>query len=289
MQGHRIFPPQIMTGLAVVDVPAQEETEQSPTCSQVVRDLALDLRQALARQGRAPFVLSGLPMFEDLCAIRQTLEQCLALREAPHLRCWHSVLDKTLPLYQSAFEEVTQALDWISGIKSILDTPLPTAAVPGPGGNEVARQLAHHLGQLADASDLSPWLSQYRQNLFALSERYWSGLFHCYDIVGLPATNNDQESLYGQTKRQLRRQLGVSELRQPLLRRGAWAVLRFDMDSPADLQERLAQVGWKDYSAERVRYERRQEQFRRRYRWRHQRDAVLQQRVADWAVAVPDC
>lgn len=289
MRKCRTFPPQIVTGLAVVDTLAQEETEQPPVCSQVVRDLALDLQQALARKGRAPFVLSGLPLFEDLCAIRQTLEQCLTLREDPHLHCWYKALDKTLPLYQSAFEEVTQALDWVNGIKGILDAPLPTVAEPGPGGDEVARRLAHHLGQLADASNLSPWLTQYRQDLFALSERYWSGLFHCYDIVGLPATNNDHESLYGQTKRQLRRQLGVSELREPLLRRGAWAVLQIDVDSPIALQERLAQVSWKDYAAERARYKRRQEQFRRRYRWRHQRDAVLQQRVADWTGAVPDC
>jgi hypothetical protein len=37
----------------------------------------LDLQQALSRKGRAPFVLSGLPMLEDLCAVQQTLEQCL--------------------------------------------------------------------------------------------------------------------------------------------------------------------------------------------------------------------
>jgi len=283
--------PQIVTGLAVVEAPEreQEETEQPPTCSEVVQDLAWDLQQALARKGRAPFVLSGLPMFEDLGAMRDALKQCLALRKDPHLHCWYTVLDETLPQYQSDFEEVAQALGRVDGIKEILDVPLPTATEPGPGGDEVARQLAHHLGQLADVSNLSPWLTQFRQDLFALSERYWSGLFHCYDIASLPRTNNDHESLYGQTKRRLRRQLGVSELREPLLRRGAWTILQLDVDSPTELRERLAQVSWGDYAAERARYEQRQERFRHRYRWRHQRDAVLQQRVADWAAAVSDC
>jgi hypothetical protein len=199
------------------------------------------------------------------------------------------VLDQTLPAFQSTFDEVVQALEWVNGIKEVLDAPLPTVTESGPGGDTVARQLAHHLGQLANSSDLTPWLTQFRDDLFALSERYWSGLFHCYDIAGLPPTNNDQESLYGQTKRQLRRQLGVSQLREPLLRRGAWVTIQLDADSPADLQQRLAQVRWEDYVAERARYDRRQEQFRRRYRWRHHRDTVLQQRVADWTVAVPDC
>ena len=228
-------------------------------------------------------------MFEDLCAIRQTLKQCLTLRENPHLHHWETVLDQTWPACQAAFDEVAQALAWVNGIREILDVPLPTAAASGPGGDAVALSLAHHLGQQAHISDLTPWLTQFRDDLFALSERYWSGLFHCYDIAGLPPTNNAQESLYGQTKRQLRRQLGLNQLREPLLRRGAWATIQLAADSPADLQQRLAQVSWQDYAAERARYDRRQEQFRRRYRWRHHRDVVLQQRVADWSVAVPDC
>ena len=278
-----------MTGAVVVKSPVQEDTQKPLTYSQVIREVALDLQQALARKGRAPFVLSGLPMFEDLCAIQQNLARCLAIRDEPHLRCWYGVLDETLPQYQSPFEEVSQALNWLDGIKKALDAPLPTDDIPGPGGDEVARRLAHYLGQLAKLSDLSPWQEEFRQDLFDRSERYWSGLFHCYDIVGLPPTNNDHERLYGQTKRQLRRQLGVSELREPLLRRGAWAVLQLDVDTPTELQERLAQVSWKDYAAERTRYERRQEQFRRRYRWRHHRDTVLEQRTADWTKAVPDC
>jgi hypothetical protein len=230
-------------------------------------------------------------MFEDLSALHQTLAQCLALEENTHLRQWYTALNQTLPLYKSAFDEVQQALNWVEGIKDILDAPLPTSEEPGLGGDAIARQLAHYLGLLAPAPDLSlsSWLTQFRDDLWALSERYWSGLFHCYDIIGLPATNNDHESLYGQTKRQLRRQLGVSQLREPLLRRGAWSVLQVKADSPAELKERLARVSWEDYAAERARYESRQEQFRRRYRWRHQRDAVLQQRVADWTQAVSSC
>ena len=185
-------------------------------------------------------------MLDDLCALHQTLAQCLALGDDPHLSHWYTVLDRILPFYEPAFLEIRQALDWVDGIEAILDTPLPTAEKPGPGGDALALDLAHHLGPLADLIDLSPWLTQFRDDLLDVSERYWSGLFHCYNIVGLPRTNNDHESLYGQTKRQLRRQLGVSELRQPLLRRGAWTVFRVNAASPAELKERLAQVSWKD-------------------------------------------
>ncbi len=290
MWKHQIFPPQIVTGAAVVEPPPQEDEEQetSPTCSQVVRDIALDLQRTLTRKGRAPFVMSGLPMFDDLSAIQQTLTDCLEIREDSHLRGWHDVLDETLPNYQQPFEEVSQALEWVDGIHAVLDAPLPTDEEPGLSGDEVSLQLAHYLGELADLSELSPWQAEIRQELFNRSESYWSGLFPCYDMIGLPATNADHESLYGQTKRQLRRQRGVSELREPLLRHGAWAVIQLDVDTLEELRERLEQVSWEQYGAERNRYERRQEQFRRRYRWRHSRDSVLEQRLADWAEAVPD-
>jgi hypothetical protein len=278
-----------MTGLAVVEAVSPEPVEQSLTRAQVVQDLALDLQCALARKGRAPFVLSGLPMFDDLCALRQTLTQCLALGDDPTLRHWYTVLDSILPTCAASFVEINHALKWMAGLEAILDVPSPTDDETGPGGDAVALDLAHYLGQLADRTDLSPWLLQIRDGLLGISERYWSGLFHCYDIVGLPRTNNDHESLYGQIKRQLRRQLGVSELREPLLRRGAWTVFRTNATSPGELQARLAQVRWKDYFAERGRYEDRQAQFHHRYRWRHQRDTVLQQRVADWSQVVSDC
>jgi hypothetical protein len=278
-----------VTGLALTEMDAQAQDEQPITRSQVVSDLALDFQYALSRKGRAPFNLSGLPMFDDLCALQQTLEQCLALGDDRHLRHWHAVLDSVLPAQESAFAEVRQALDWVNGIETILDSPLPTVKEPGAGGDAVALNLAHYLGHLADLTKLDPWLAQFRDELLNLSERYWSGLFHCYDVVGLPATNNDHESLYGQTKRQLRRQLGISELREALLRRGAWAVFQIDAVSPGHLRERLAQVSWEEYAAERARYERRQAKFRRRYHWRHRRDFVLRQRVIDWTQAISGC
>lgn len=278
-----------MTGLAVIEPPAQAQTQAPAQCRQIVRELGLDLQQVLTRKGRAPFVLSGLPMFEDLWAYRQALAQCLALADEPHLRHWYTVLDRILPLYQSAFAEVGLALNWVKDIKQVLAVLPSTTEASAPDGNTVAGQLAHYLGQLADISELSPWLTQFRHDLLAVSERYWSGLFHCYDIEGLPPTNNDHESLYGQIKRQLRRRLGVHQLRQPLLRRGAWTVFQIDAASPTELKERLALVSWHDYALERARYQHRQAQFHRRYRWRHQRDTVLQQRVAAWTVPVSDC
>jgi hypothetical protein len=276
--------------MLVTTNPANTAGEPPSRRQHVVRELALDLQQALSRRGRAPFVLAGQPMFEDLCALQETLAACLALDDDPHLRRWHQVLGEVLPAYRQDFAEVQQALKWSRDIAAILAAPLPTEAEPEPGGDAVARQLAHYLGPLADRSDLSPWLTTFRdKELLARSERYWAGLFPCYDIVGLPRTNNDHESLYGQLKRGLRRQRGVEVLREPLRRHGAWLVFQNKAVSPEAVRLRLAQVPWQDYLAERTRYEARQALFRRRYQWRHRREALRQQRVAAWAEAVSDC
>jgi len=193
---------------------------------------ARDLQQALARRGRAPYVMAGLPMFEELDALQETLAHCLALGDDPHLGHWRQVLRETLPAYRQNFAGVQLALDWVQAIGTILPTPVPTAAEPGPGGESVARHRAHYLGALADRLDLSPWLITFRdQDLLARSERYWAGLFPCYDLVGLPRPNNDHESLYGQLKRGLRRQRGVKDLREPLRRHGAWLVFQTEAGS----------------------------------------------------------
>lgn len=103
-------------------------------------------------------------MFDDLYALHQTLAQRLSLGDDPHLRYWYTMLDEILPSYTLAFAEVRQALDWVDGIEAILDIPLPIAEEPGPGGDAVALDMAHYLGPLADVTDLSPWLTQFRDD-----------------------------------------------------------------------------------------------------------------------------
>lgn len=39
----------------------------------------------------------------------------------------------------------------------------------------------------------SPWLEQVVKQFIKVTRSYWPGLFHCYDVVELPRTNNDLE------------------------------------------------------------------------------------------------
>jgi hypothetical protein len=66
--------------------------------------------------------------------------------------------------------------------------------------------------QQASSGALSEALSTFLKK----TESYWPGLFHCYDIEGLPRTNNDLEHCFGSVRYGERRASG---------RRGAIAAL----------------------------------------------------------------
>jgi hypothetical protein len=252
----------------------------------VVQGYARALQQVLGSAGRAPWVLGGLTMYADLQALHDSLTRCLQVGEEPQLRLWHTVLAQRLPTYAAGFAEVRQGQDWVAALRHTLDeAALPTAATPGPGSAAVARQLAQVLGQMADQPVTGTWLATFRQHLLDLSERYWHGLFPCYDIVGLPRTNNALEGLYGQTKRHIRRQSGLQQIRRPLQQQGAWLIYTSHDETTAQLHTRLGRVPLPDYQAERTRWLARQAHYRQRHRWRHHRTAVLAELEAAWATA----
>ena len=74
--------------------------------------------------------------------------------------------------------------------------------------------------------DLPPRLDAFRRHLDKVSTSYWPGLFHCYDIEGLPRTNNDLESHFRDTQRRLLRTTGQKgQTRRALQRTGSWELL----------------------------------------------------------------
>ena len=145
-------------------------------------------------------------------------------------------------------------------------------------------ELAQVLGRLAERSDLRVWQGEVRKHLCGLSERYWTGLFVCYDVVGLPRTNNELEGRFGITRRRVRQQSGYKQIRRPIARQGAW--LLYDPDEEVqELQRRLEQVPHAVYQQERAHFEERQKRFRTRLRWRRARPAVLAELEAQWGAA----
>jgi hypothetical protein len=111
-------------------------------------------------------------------------------------------------------------------------------------------------------------------------------LFKCYDVAGLPATNNGLEAFLGRLKSGQRRVTGRKSVNNFVLRYGAYAAFVDLSESKADLLARLRLVDRAAYQRERQQLQAILGEARCRHRFRHNREAALQELEVQWAVAV---
>ena len=75
-------------------------------------------------------------------------------------------------------------------------------------------------------------------------------LFHCYDVRGLPRTNNDRESVFHDLNRRLLSTTGQKGLVKRIIhRKGAWETIPRP-DTLRDTINALSQVGPEEFSHE---------------------------------------
>ncbi len=126
----------------------------------------------------------------------------------------------------------------------------------------------HKAGPLADAID----------HFIKITGSYFPGLFHCYDVAGLPRTNNDLEQLFGSHRYHQRRATGRHAASPMLVARGqvqlvAATATRLAPPSPADLQPRSL-LRWRRLRQE---LQQRTDKRAQRTRFRRNPDAYLNQ------------
>jgi hypothetical protein len=122
------------------------------------------------------------------------------------------------------------------------------------------------VGVLADA------ITQFRR----VTRSFWLGLFQCYQVAGLPRTNNDLEQFFGSARYHERRASGRKVASPGLVVRGAVRVpaavaCQGRHFTAADLQPH----NLKEWRELRATLERRQETRRRQLRFRRAPDAYL--------------
>ncbi len=267
--------------------PATAGEAAPATADEVVTQCAEVLRHTLALRGRAPFDFAGLTVYAILQDLAGLLSRCLAHRADARLTVMHQAIEAALQAWATEHQFIQQGYQWLQEIRRILDAPLPTAEDPGPGSTQVAQQLQDYLDQLAADESLSAPAHAFLHHVQGVTERYAAGLFHCYDVMGLPRTNNDLESDFRALKRHERRITGWAQTRQRLLRHGAWLPLQACTLTEAELRQRLAAVPAQAYWQERGRLQRRLQQRRRGYQLRHGRDNLFRQIEQQWHTLPP--
>jgi hypothetical protein len=105
------------------------------------------------------------------------------------------------------------AFGWVHRAASILGAEA--------GGAVVRRRLGGLLGAMSRYRGCAGALREAVGHFLKVSRSYWGGLFACYDVAGLPRTNNGLEQLFGSQRYHERRASGRKAGSPALVLRGS--------------------------------------------------------------------
>ena len=258
--------------------PLVSPTVLEPEADEVITQLFHHTRYLLTLKGRPPFRLAGLETYARLQNVARFSLELLAKRYAPRLAQFYQGLQAALSPFAETSQELQQGAAWLRDIAYILEpaaTQLMSAA-------HVAGQLRGYLDTVRRWPNITPPLYAFGRHLDKVSRSYWPGLFHGYDVPGLPRTNNELESRFRDTGRRLLRTTGQKGLTQRTLQRqGAWELLPRP-PTEAQLLEDVCQTPPEELTQERQRFTAHRQRFRLQSRSLRQTQAQFDQLRQRW-------
>ena len=189
-----------------------------------------------------------------------------------------------MALYQPYTGQLTRLRrqrDWLIELQRLLK-PKPEQS----DGQTVEQEVDRYLNQLAQDDSLDETDQVITQHIVTTFRHRWWGLFVCYDVPGLPATNNKLESFFGHLKTNQRRITGHKSVNSFVLRYGAYAPFVDKSESKADLLTRFQQFDRAAYQRERQQLQRILSERKDYHRFCHKLDNVVKKLEVEWAVAV---
>jgi hypothetical protein len=254
-----------------------------PAAAQVITQLVHHTRYLLTLKGRSPFRLAGIETYERLSTVAGVSLDLLAQHYDPRLAQLYQGLQAALAPFAETSQALHQGAAWLHDIADILE---PVAASPR-NAEEVARQLRDYLDTVQRQPQITPTLQAFGRHLDLVSRSSWPSLFHCYDIPGLPRTNNELESHFRDTRRRLLRTTGQQgQTQRTLQRQGAWELLPHP-PTEAKLQEALQHIPPEDLVQERQRFAAHRQRFRLQSRSLRQTQAQFEQLRQQWSILPP--
>nr|AFS60648.1 transposase [bacterium symbiont of Theonella swinhoei pTSMAC1] len=157
---------------------------------ELISSLFAHTRYLLTLKGRPPFNLAGLETYERLNHLVQLSLKWLSHRLEPRLVKFYQGLKVALAPFAQTYAELQLGAVWLRDLADIL-APCETF---GRSAKQVAEHLSGYLDVLYQQRELPPLLHEFSGHLDTVSQSYWPGLFHCYEVEGLARTNNDLES-----------------------------------------------------------------------------------------------
>jgi hypothetical protein len=250
---------------------------------EIITQLFRHTRSILTLKGRPPFRLAGMDTYERLQKVTRVSLDLLATGYEPRLAQLYQGLQAALAPFAAPYQERQQGAAWLHDIASIFEP----AAAPGVTGKQVAGQRRNYLDIVQCPSTFPPTLAAFGRHLDKVSRSYGPGLFHCYEMSGLPRTNNELESRFRDTSRRLLRTTGQKGLTQRTLQRqGAWELLPRP-PTEAIMLDTLSQTSTEDVAQERQRFAEHRQPFRLQSRSMRQTQAQFDRLRQRWSALQP--
>jgi hypothetical protein len=176
---------------------------------------------------------------------------------------------------------------WLIDLEHLLAPPEKPGQPPLTSrsvAQDVERYLTKLLAQvMTDTDEEDQRVAAHISQTFR--ERWW-GLFKCYDVDGLPRTNNDLERYMRRIKSGHRRILGRKNVHDFIIRYGRYAAYVDYQESLDELLSRLRQVSQDDFIRERRALDVALLREQKRHRFRHHQPDYLRELEERWADAI---
>src|SRR5258708_24045543 len=150
-------------------------------------------------------------------------------RLPPSLKQLQQLLAKGLQATASLWYPLQSAYTWIWQAAHILSNQ------EQPTGAQVRERYLAHLHQMQEQKTSLGTLSTAIDHFLHITNNFAAGLFHCYDVEGLPRTNNELEHCFGVGRVHERRATGRRGAIPGVVVRGSVRLTRFCRDQTADL------------------------------------------------------
>ncbi|HEX5502580.1 MAG TPA: ISNCY family transposase [Thermomicrobiales bacterium] len=185
-----------------------------------IRGYCLAVRSALTDDGRPPLCAAGLRLHERLTAIHASLDRVAGKgglsKELARLR---RLLARGLAATAAQWPALRAAYGWVHRAAHLL------ANHDGRAGAAVRADYRALLATMTAERDTLGALAPAVDQFLRVTASYEPGLFHCYDLPGIPRTNNDLEQYFGATRYHERRASGRKGASPGLVVRGAVRVV----------------------------------------------------------------
>jgi len=191
-------------------------------------------------------------------------------------------LTKRREIFAAQVERLCRQRQWLIDLEHLLDPEREPPKTSAKVAHTVDVYLIHLTTQRAlDSEDQC--VAEHINQVF---RSFWWGLFACYDVEGLPRTNNELERFIRQIKMGQRRVSGRKNVQDYVIRYGAYAAMIDPTESLNELLARLAEVDQAEFLQERKQLNLTLLQEAQIHRFRHHREDYLAELEAHWDAAL---